>query len=56
MPSPKTVNIASGIYFGEFIYDSVKNKPILEKAYKLAEQKLDELLNESTNSKEEKTK
>ena len=56
MPSAKTVTIASGIYTGELIYDHLKDKPIAEKAYKLAEQKLDELLISTSSTKEKENK
>ena len=56
MPSAKTVTIASGIYAGELIYDHLKDKPIAEKAYKLAKQKLNELLISTSSTKEKENK
>nr|DAV68793.1 MAG TPA: hypothetical protein [Caudoviricetes sp.] len=47
IPSPKTVNITTGIYAGEVVVDKVKDTPLAQKAYQLAEKKIDELLEES---------
>lgn len=47
IPSPTTLNIATGIYVGEVVVDKVKDTPLAQKAYQLAEKKIDELLEES---------
>lgn len=46
LPSKQTVYIASGIYVGQAVYDNTKENPVVQKAYKLAEEKLNELLTE----------
>lgn len=54
LPTSKTLYIASGIYAGQTIVEQVKGSPLANKAYQLAEKKLDELLADDNSSKTDK--
>lgn len=52
LPNKDTIRLAIGIYAGEVIYTQVKDNPLAIKAYNIAEQKLNELLNDLDTKKE----
>lgn len=49
IPQKQTLILISSMYIGENVITEVSKSPLYDKAYKLAEAKLDELLDSSTN-------
>lgn len=47
IPQKQTMHLIAGLYLGNELVTEVSKSPLYEKAYKLAEQKLDEYLTES---------
>ena len=54
LPNAKTVYVATGLVSGDYVVSSLKNNPLGQKVYQIAEQKLDNIIGEQLESKDKK--